>query len=80
MKKTCICIICPNGCEIEAEVKEDGTLSLTGNTCDKGADYVRQELTAPVQSGTVILRKVCGLDSDVVATRTVRAVNESQSL
>ncbi len=126
MKKTCICIICPNGCEIETEVKEDGTLSLTGNTCDKGADYVRQELTAPVrtistsvhvkggvlplasvrltrpvpkemifpvmeqirkisltapvQSGTVILRKVCGLDSDVVATRTVRAVNESQSL
>ena len=35
---------------------------------------IRQvELQAPVQAGTVVLRRVCGLDSDVVVTRTVPA-------
>ncbi|MCR5347504.1 MAG: DUF1667 domain-containing protein [Fretibacterium sp.] len=46
------CIICPNGCEITAlyGTGEDGRVdlrSVTGQTCRRGEEYVRQELTEP---------------------------------
>lgn len=49
MLKTFTCIICPNGCEIEAELDDTGKklLSLSGNLCPRGEGYVKQELTAP---------------------------------
>ena len=47
MKRTFTCIVCPNGCEITAEYEGSNILSVTGATCSKGEEYVRQELTAP---------------------------------
>ena len=47
MKKQFTCIVCPNGCEIEAEVENGQVISVTGQTCPRGEQYVRQELTAP---------------------------------
>lgn len=41
------CIICPNGCEIQANVENGKILSITGNICPKGETYVEQELTDP---------------------------------
>ena len=50
MKKIYTCIICPNGCEIETEIEDGRVRSVTGQTCDRGEEYVRQELTAPVRT------------------------------
>ena len=48
MLKTFTCIICPNGCEITADVEENGQITkIEGATCSKGEDYVKQELTDP---------------------------------
>ena len=49
MLKTFTCIVCPNGCEIEAELDAAGkkVLSVKGNRCARGETYVRQEITAP---------------------------------
>ena len=47
MLKEFTCIICPNGCEIEAEIADGKILSLEGAACPKGEAYVRQELTDP---------------------------------
>ena len=47
MKRTFTCIVCPNGCEIEAEFAGTEVLSVSGNLCLKGKDYVTQELTDP---------------------------------
>ena len=33
MKKQFTCIVCPNGCEIEAEVENGKVISVTGHTC-----------------------------------------------
>lgn len=49
------CIICPNGCEITADIekKADGSLdikSIEGATCPKGEAYVKQELTNPMRN------------------------------
>lgn len=117
MKKQYTCIICPNGCEIEAEIADGKICSITGQLCSKGEQYVRQELTAPrrtiassvlvkngvlplasvrltapipkdmifsvmdeirkvtleapVQAGTIVLHHVCGLESDVMVTKSV---------
>ena len=48
MKKQFTCIVCPNGCEIEAEVENGQVISVTGHTCPRGEQYVRQELTKAV--------------------------------
>ena len=47
MKRTFTCIVCPNGCEIEAEYEGTQVLSVTGNLCPKGKSYVTQELVDP---------------------------------
>lgn len=46
------CIICPNGCNIRAQIeeREDGSrriCSVEGAACPKGRAYVEQELTDP---------------------------------
>lgn len=47
MLKEYTCIICPNGCEITAEIENQEILSLSGAKCKRGQEYVAQELTAP---------------------------------
>lgn len=47
MKRTFTCIVCPNGCEIEAEYDGTQVHSVTGNLCPKGTAYVTQELVDP---------------------------------
>lgn len=120
MHKTYTCIVCPNGCEIDAEYEGGQLLSCSGNLCKRGQEYVAQELRdprrtiascvlvqggelplvsvrltkpvprdrifdvmalihtlklqAPVCAGEVLVPNVLGLDSDIIATRTVRAI------
>lgn len=45
--KELICIVCPRGCHIKAQVT-DGELSyIEGNTCIRGKQYAFNELTNP---------------------------------
>ena len=110
MMREFTCIICPNGCEIRAEIeeKEGGAveiLSIEGAACKKGNAYVEQELkdpqrniatsvlvkggilpltsvrltapirkcslTAPVESGTVVIHNLLGYDTDVIVTKDI---------
>ena len=52
MRRSFTCIVCPNGCEITADYEELGNesvviRSIEGQTCPRGAEYVKQELQAP---------------------------------
>ncbi|WMJ84916.1 DUF1667 domain-containing protein [Oscillospiraceae bacterium LTW-04] len=47
MTRTFTCIMCPNGCEICAELDGATIVSLEGARCEKGKSYVRQEIDAP---------------------------------
>lgn len=47
MTREFTCIICPNGCEIQAEVNDGVLASLSGHTCPRGEAYVKQELSDP---------------------------------
>lgn len=121
--KIFICIVCPNGCRIEAKFEEGKICGTAGAKCRRGEEYVRQELTnpkrtiattvvikeaalplcsvrltkaipkkdifrvmeeikkieltAPVVVGQVVIRHVCGLDSDVIVTKTMEKAGEN---
>lgn len=46
------CILCPNSCEITVEYEGKTVLNTQGNKCDKGCEYVTQELTDPKRTVT----------------------------
>ena len=68
-EKTVICIGCPKGCLITVDKNQDGSLTITGNTCKKGEEYARNEVTAPKRTVTSII-KVTGGHDRVVAVKT----------
>jgi len=122
MSEKIVCIMCPFGCEIEAEVKEGELVEIEGHGCEDGKEYAEQELAspkrivmsvveckdgnfptvsvktsqpvdkkeiedvmgalsdievqAPVKTGEIILKNVCNLGIDVVATRSVKKVQD----
>ena len=46
-EKELVCIGCPLGCSLKVTIRDDSTMEVTGNTCPRGADYARKELTDP---------------------------------
>lgn len=44
------CIVCPNSCDLTAEVEGHEIRSITGADCERGIAYVEQELTAPMRT------------------------------
>lgn len=49
-----ICIVCPQGCRLK--VNEDNAFSVSGNACDRGAIYGREELRNPLRVITSTVR------------------------
>ena len=60
MKRTFTCIVCPNGCEIDAEYEGSRVISVSGNLCPKGKTYVTQELTDPRRTIATSVRVLGG--------------------
>ena len=119
-RKELICIGCPLGCNLTVEMDGGQVVSVNGNTCKRGDDYARKELTdprrivtstvpvaggnlpvvsvktatdipknkirecllalkgvtltAPVQIGDVIMENVADTGVDVIATKSISAV------
>ncbi|MBR1796724.1 MAG: DUF1667 domain-containing protein [Clostridiales bacterium] len=56
MEKLITCINCPVGCRMTVTLTEDGEfISVTGNTCKRGADYAKQECTLPLRMITAVI-------------------------
>ena len=52
MTRVYTCILCPNSCEITVDYEGKHVLGCTGNKCDKGREYVTQELCDPKRTVT----------------------------
>lgn len=52
-----ICIVCPKGCHLK--VDEDNNYKVTGNSCKRGEEYGKKELTNPTRviTSTVKINK-----------------------
>ena len=64
---TCIC--CPLGCQITVGLENGEVVSVTGNTCMRGDDYARKEVTSPTRIVTSTV-KVTGGKSSVISVKT----------
>lgn len=68
-KNQMICIRCPVGCLVSVNQEADGSLTITGNSCPKGEEYARKEVTAPTRTITSLIRVADGT-RDVVSVKT----------
>ena len=48
-QKNLTCIGCPLGCQLTVELENGEVISVTGNTCKRGDDYARKEVTSPTR-------------------------------
>ena len=56
MKRTIICTVCPQGCEIEAEFTNASDIVLKGFSCPRGERYAKDECLAPKRVFTSSVR------------------------
>ena len=56
MEQTITCINCPVGCRMTVSLSDTGEfISVTGNTCPRGAKYAQQECTLPERMITAVI-------------------------
>lgn len=81
-----ICIGCPKGCRLT--VNENNDFTVTGNKCEIGARYGKEELVNPTRTLTSTIRikglenRVCPVKSDKPLPKTLlleamRIINEN---
>ncbi|GHS89490.1 NAD(FAD)-dependent dehydrogenase [Synergistales bacterium] len=70
-----VCVMCPNGCQIDAEYEKETSklIAFSGNTCPKGADWIKQEIESPMRTiATSVL--VASGDFTSASVRTTRPI------
>lgn len=66
-----ICIRCPKGCEIRAEVGDDNSInSITGNSCSLGKQYAESEITDPRRMVCSTVKLIGSSEYPLVACKT----------
>ena len=68
MKRNLICIICPKGCSLQAEINGDA-VTTTGNGCLRGAQYAENECLHPMRTVTATVR-VANRQDTMVSVKT----------
>ncbi|HHT71454.1 MAG TPA: DUF1667 domain-containing protein [Firmicutes bacterium] len=68
-----ICIACPVGCQIKAQVRQDKIISIEGNQCKRGEIYTQDEIFRPARVVTSTVRVQDGA-LPVVPVRTAEPV------
>ena len=72
------CIGCPLGCSISVSLSNNGEVSkITGNTCKKGEEYARKEVTNPSRVVTSIV-KINNGDVNMVSVKTAEDIQKGK--
>lgn len=66
------CIRCPIGCHLVIKQNKDGSILVTGNSCPRGEEYGKQELTQPKRTITTV--KV--VHGGTISVKTTHAVDK----
>lgn len=56
-----LCNLCPNCCALTVTLDGETVTGCTGNLCPQGADFARQEVTAPLRNLTTTVAVTGGL-------------------
>lgn len=71
-KRDLTCIICPLGCMLEVNI--DGErIGVSGNTCPRGENYARKEVTEPARMVTTTVR-IKGREKGQVPCKTAKDI------
>ncbi len=62
-QKTLTCIGCPLGCTITVEMEDDKVKNVSGNTCKRGEQYAKTEVTNPVRTVTSTVKVEGGVNA-----------------
>ena len=73
VEKKVTCIICPIGCNITLQGEGQNIFHLSGNQCNRGVEYARNEFLSPVRILTTTIR-VLGSNSPLVPVRSDRPI------
>ena len=76
-QKNLTCICCPLGCQMTVEIENKEVKSVTGNTCKRGDDYARKEVTSPKRIVTSTV-KVSGGNASMVSVKTKSDIPKSK--
>ena len=71
MKRKLTCIICPLGCALEIQLKDDKIVSITGNNCPRGKVYAENECTNPQRTVTSTVK--CE-DGSLISVKTDKPI------
>ena len=79
MKRVLTCIGCPLGCQITVELHYAQIISVTGNTCRRGSEYARKEVTNPTRivTSSVPVTGSCG-QTAMVSCKTEHDIPKSK--
>lgn len=55
MEQIITCINCPVGCRMQVCVENGEVISVSGNSCNRGVAYARQECVAPMRMVTAVV-------------------------
>ncbi len=64
------CIRCPIGCSLTVTKNADGTVTVTGNNCPRGAEYGKQEMLEPKRTITSVKK----IKNGTLSVKTNKAV------
>lgn len=78
-KRNLTCIGCPMGCALLVEMNGKEIISVTGNTCKKGAEYAVKEVTDPTRIVTTTVRVKNG-NMPVVSVKTAQDIPKGKIL
>ena len=67
------CIGCPMGCQITVTLEGGAVTGVEGNTCKRGDDYARKEVTHPTRIVTSTVR-VSGGSAPTVSVKTAQDI------
>lgn len=56
MKKNLICISCPIGCHLTVKQDKENNITVTGNRCNRGELYGKEEVSAPKRTVTAVVK------------------------
>ncbi len=76
-KKHFTCIVCPIGCEIDVEFDKEKIISVVGNKCKRGKDFVLQEISNPLRVLTTTV-KIDNGEYAMLPVRTDKPVPKSK--
>ena len=83
-KREMVCIMCPMGCALTVE-KVGDEISVTGNTCNRGVVFAKEEMTCPKRVVTTSVKtskgvKACKTTIPVPKSLVFEVVKEVEKL